>query len=147
MFLGEKLKEILYKRPASKDSNQKVSLLCACGNMILRLLEDKYGIDLGSVKRTKRPALAFQDRPESSEFKIVFLTTKVGKESVNLILKCDLENARCPDRKRCVDPGIKSYLMGEYCISMYFGDIPKYFIKAGVCYNLEQLQRVCSGGS
>ncbi len=147
MFLGEKLKEILYKRPASKDSNQKVSLLCACSNMILRLLEDKYGIDLGSVKRTKRPALAFRDRPKSSEFKIVFLTTKVGKESVNLILKCDLENARCPDLKRCVDPRIKSYLMGEYCISMYFGDIPKYFIKAGVCYNLEQLQRFCSGRS
>jgi hypothetical protein len=80
MFLGEKLKEVLYKRPSSYDSKTEVLLLCACGDMILRLLEDKYRIDLGSVKRTKRPALAFQDRPESSKFKIVFLTTKGGKE-------------------------------------------------------------------
>ncbi|MEO0239562.1 MAG: hypothetical protein ABIM45_06550 [candidate division WOR-3 bacterium] len=148
MFLGEKLKEVLSKRPSFYDSKKEVLLLCACGDVILRWLEARYRINLGSAAgRTKRPALAFQDRPENSEFKIVFLTTKGGKESVNLILDCDLENARCPDRKRCVDPRIKSYLMGEYCISMYFGDIPKYFIKAGVCYNLEQLQRFCSGRS
>ena len=148
MFLGEKLKEVLYKKSASKDSKQKVFLLCACGDVILRSLEDQYRIDLGvAAKRTKRPALVFQDRPESSKFKIVFLTTKGGKESVNLILDCDLENARCPDRQICVNPRIISYLMGEYCISMDFGDITKYFIKAGVCYNLEQLQRFCSGRS
>jgi|GEM_PF-1802416 len=148
MFLGEKLKEVLSKKPSFYDSKKEVSLLCACGDVILRWLEVRYGINLGSaVGRIKRPALAFQDRPGSSQYKVVFLTTKGGKESVNLILDCDLENARCPDRQICVNPRIISYLMGEYCISMDFGDITKYFIKAGVCYNLEQLQRFCSGRS
>ena len=148
MFLGEKLKEVLCKRPSSYDSKQEVFLLCACGDIILRSLEEQYRIKLGVVaKRTKRPALAFQDRPGSSQYKVVFLTTKGGKESVNLILDCDRKDVRCPDRQRCINPRKISYLMEQNCISMDLYDISQYFIKAGVCYNLEQLQRFCSGRS